>query len=184
MKKNRIFCSKDNLSFYECFQKIRKMKQDTIFHNKSYELNRKKYYIKKIMHQQDMNIYFFNYNTSYNSIQSNPVSYIKSQLFYPELQKLKNRKYISDIYLDLHGLNQNHAQRELSKLIFICHKKQLSCCSIIHGHGKNILKYQIPIWLSKHPDVIAFYQVPKLFGYNTTLSVLMKYVLQKNKYMF
>ncbi|MCW5196995.1 endonuclease SmrB [Buchnera aphidicola] len=176
-QKNILYSPEDVLYFYESILGVVKIKQDTIFHIPCYEKNKIEYNIRKLIYQRDIHIYFFDHNFSYSFVRSYPVSYVQSHLFNAELKKLKDRKYIPEIGIDLHGLSQYHAQIKLSEGIILCHKKNISCFSVTHGHGKNILKFQVPIWLSKHPAVIAFYQVPNFFGHNTTLLVLIRHIM-------
>lgn len=173
MDQNNSTYLKDIVLLNEYFKGTRKMKQDTVFHSSQYKL-KKKYLIKKKIYEEDAHSHFFSNMVSNKLISNNPVSYVSTVLLKSELKKLKNGKYFPDIVLDLHGLNQYQSKKELGKLITICYKKNFFCFSIIHGHGKDILKYQIPIWLSQHPDIIAFHQAPKKFGNNAALLVLIK----------
>ncbi|CAL4318594.1 endonuclease SmrB [Buchnera aphidicola] len=173
MIKNRSICSKKIKSFYEEVRGIKKIKQDTIFHSQKYKLNQK-YFEKRNIYQEDAHSYFFKSNFSQKIIKKNPVSYVRDELCRKELKKLKNKEYFPELFLDFHGVNQNTAKKELGKLFFFCKKEKIFCFAIIHGHGKNILKRNVPIWLSQHPDTIAFYQEPNIFGHNTTLFGLLQ----------
>ncbi|WP_187306111.1 endonuclease SmrB [Buchnera aphidicola] len=174
MKNNKHYNSNDNFYFKEETKDVKKMKQDTVFHAKPYKLH-KKYLNKRNLCNQDAHTQFFNSNIPNKNITENPVSYVREKFLKTELNKLKNKIYVPEIFLDLHGFNQYQAKKELGKLIFICNKEKIFCFAVIHGHGKNILKNYLPIWLSKHPDVLAFYQLPKKCGRNTTLFVLIDY---------
>lgn len=44
----------------------------------------------------------------------------------------------------------------------------------MHGHGKHILKQQIPLWLAQHPNIIAFHQAPKVWGGSSSLLILIE----------
>lgn len=89
-----------------------------------------------------------------------------------ELKKLRRGDYAPEIFLDLHGLTQLQAKREISALIEACRHDQLHVASIMHGHGQNILKQRVPAWLAQHPFVEAFHQAPKEWGGNSALLVL------------
>lgn len=174
MKKIKCSNFKNSSYFSEEMKNVKKMKQDTVFHKKSYKKNNL-YSEKRDLCNQDAHIQFFNAHVPKKVIYKNPVAYVREKILITELKKLKNKVYVPEICVDCHGLNQYQAQQELGKLIFTCFKERIFCFAVIHGHGKNILKNYIPIWLSKHPDVLAFYQLPKTFGKNTTLFVLMDY---------
>ncbi|CAL4318564.1 UPF0115 protein YfcN [Buchnera aphidicola (Pterocallis alni)] len=174
MGKNKYFNYKDIELFYQECKGIKKINQDTVFHNQHTKLN-SKYLKKKNIHIQDYHSNFFTFhNYKTKIITQDPVAYVRNSSEKNELKKLKNKYYIPEISLDVHGLNQLQVKKELGKLIFICHIKKFFCFSVIHGHGKNILKNQIPIWLSQHPDIIAFSQSPNIVGYYTALCVLIE----------
>ncbi|MFB6421886.1 MAG: endonuclease SmrB [Candidatus Malihini olakiniferum] len=79
-----------------------------------------------------------------------------------------------DFFLDLHGLTQLQAKQELDSLLTACRREYICCACVMHGHGKHILKKQIPLWLEHHPDVFAFHQAPREFGGDAALFVLVK----------
>ena len=37
---------------------------------------------------------------------------------------------------------------ELGALIEACRRQHIRCACVMHGHGKNILKQKIPLWLA------------------------------------
>ncbi|WP_343128255.1 endonuclease SmrB [Buchnera aphidicola (Takecallis taiwana)] len=174
MKKTPLDNFKDISYFYKEIKNVKKIKQDTVFHEKSHQKNNQ-YAKKRDLCNQDAHIQFFNAHVPHKVIDKNPVSYVREKFLITELKKLQKKIYVPEICIDCHGLNQYQAQQELGKLIFTCYKERIFCFGVIHGHGKNILKNYIPVWLSKHPDVLAFYQAPIMFGKNTTLFVLMNY---------
>ncbi|CAL4318658.1 endonuclease SmrB [Buchnera aphidicola] len=176
MNKNSDFFSEDISFFYKYLTGVRKIKQDTVFHISKKKSN-KNVSLRKEIEEQESHSYFFNKNSSNHYFLNNPISYVRTVLFKSELNKLKSGGYIPDICIDLHGLNQYEAKKELGKIIYLCCKENFFCFLIIHGHGKNILKYTIPIWLSKHPDILAFHQASKNFGSSAALLVL----IQKNR---
>ncbi|CAL4318841.1 UPF0115 protein YfcN [Buchnera aphidicola (Thelaxes suberi)] len=167
---------KDLFLFREHCIGVRKIVQDTIFHmatpNK-YQ-NKKNSLLKKKI-EESMHTYFLSKSISTKILKKNSICYIRSEINKKELKDLKSGKYPSDIILDLHGLNKQQALLELGKLILICKNEKLFCASIIHGHGKNILKKHIPIWLSQHPDIIAFYQDSSFRNSRAAISVLIDF---------
>jgi DNA-nicking Smr family endonuclease len=93
-----------------------------------------------------------------------------------ELKKLRRGDYSPEIFLDLHGLTQVQAKREIAALIEACRRNQLHVASVMHGHGQNILKQRVPGWLAQHPYVEAFHQAPKAWGGSSALLVLVTLV--------
>ncbi|XBC39321.1 MAG: endonuclease SmrB [Buchnera aphidicola (Nurudea shiraii)] len=171
MSKNNLLNSQDLLLFYEKLAGIKKIKQDTIFHSRRHNI-KQNIALKKNVCEQDAHCHYFSCNESTILINTDPVYYIRSNMYFNELNKLKMGMYIPDIVLDVHGLTQYQAKRKLGELIYICYKEKLFCANVIHGHGKNILKKQIPLWLSKHPNIIAFHAAPKTLGSNAAILIL------------
>lgn len=90
------------------------------------------------------------------------------------LKQLRRGDYPPEIMLDLHGMTQAMAKREIAALLHTCQREQLACCSIMSGHGKGILKENLPHWLIQHPAVRAFHQAPKEYGGAAALLVLIQ----------
>ncbi|WP_343153810.1 endonuclease SmrB [Buchnera aphidicola (Mindarus keteleerifoliae)] len=171
MQNNKTFLFNDFSSFRESFKDISKIKQDTIFHYKNcYE--KSSFFSKRKMFEYDLNSHLLSSNNSNYDIKYDPISYIRNKSDKDELRKIKIGEYIPEITLDLHGLNQLQAKKELGVLISVCLEENIFCASIVHGHGKNILKKQTSFWLSQHPDIIAFRQAPKSLGDAAALIVL------------
>lgn len=105
-----------------------------------------------------------------------PVRYTRLDVSPDETKKLRRGMYAPDIWLDLHGLTQQEAKRELSALLALCHREQLPCACVMHGYGRQILKARVPLWLAQHPHVMAFHQAPKTYGGDAALLVLIETV--------
>ncbi|WP_417658492.1 endonuclease SmrB [Pseudidiomarina sp.] len=90
------------------------------------------------------------------------------------LKQLRRGDFPPELLLDLHGMTQAVAKRELGALLRACVKQQIECCAVMSGHGKGILKENLPHWLVQHPAVRAFHQAPAAYGGNATLLVLLK----------
>ncbi|ATF09023.1 hypothetical protein BTN50_0494 [Candidatus Enterovibrio altilux] len=103
-----------------------------------------------------------------------PTQYARTGVPKYEVNRLKNGVYVPDIFLDLHGMTQVEAKRELSAFIAECIKENIHCACIMHGIGKHILKHKTPLWLAQHPDVLAFYQAALQFGGHGALLVLIE----------
>lgn len=101
-----------------------------------------------------------------------PMRYIHPDVSHFELKKLRRGDYTPELFLDLHGLTQQQAKKELGALIAACKREHVHCACVMHGHGKHILKKQTPLWLAQHPDVQAFHQAPKEFGGDASLLIL------------
>lgn len=93
-----------------------------------------------------------------------PTQYARDGVSKYEVKKLRRGVYVPDIYLDMHGMTQQEAKRELAAMIAACIKEHVSCACVMHGIGKYILKQKTPMWLAQHPDVMAFHQAPLEFG--------------------
>ena len=89
-----------------------------------------------------------------------------------EVKKLRRGVYVPDLYLDMHGMTQREAKRELAAMIAACLKENVSCACVMHGIGTHILKKKVPLWLAQHPDIMAFHQAPLEFGGNGALLIL------------
>ncbi|MDO6705145.1 endonuclease SmrB [Photobacterium sp. 1_MG-2023] len=103
-----------------------------------------------------------------------PMQYARSDVSKYEVKKLRRGVYVPDIYLDMHGMTQQEAKRELAAMIAACIKDGVSCACVMHGIGKHILKQKAPLWLAQHPDVMAFHQAPLEFGGAGALLVLIE----------
>ncbi|QTM69390.1 endonuclease SmrB [Buchnera aphidicola (Hormaphis cornu)] len=174
MSKNQLMCNNEKILFRNSVSGISKIVQDTIFHVCDYKKKFVLDTIKRRQIEQEIHSYFFKSQSSSFVVSKNPESYIKDNIYLDKLKKLRSGKYLPEIFLDLHGLTRKQAKRELGHLIFLCCKEKLSCASVIHGHGKNILKQQIPLWLANHPDIIAFHRAPKIFGSSASILILVQ----------
>lgn len=88
-------------------------------------------------------------------------------------ERLRRGVYVPDVFLDMHGMTQQEAKRELGAMIAYCLKENVHCACVQHGIGKHILKQNVPLWLAQHPDVLAFHQAPLEFGGDGALLVLL-----------
>lgn len=174
MNKNNRYTVNNNILFRQCLNGTRELIQDTIFHSRMHKENNKNLLSKRMIFEQDAHIHYFSNRNQKDFFKDNPASYIRNKNSFNILRNLKNGKYNPDIFLDLHGLTQYQAQKALGELITTCQKEKIFCAHIMHGHGKHILKKQIPFWLSQHPDVVAFHQAPKFFGSDAAIIVIIE----------
>lgn len=90
------------------------------------------------------------------------------------LKQLRRGDFPPELMLDLHGMTQATAKRELAALLHACSRQHVECCAVMSGHGKGILKENLPHWLVQHPAVRAFHQAPAEYGGAASLLVLLK----------
>lgn len=87
-------------------------------------------------------------------------------------KQLRRGDFVADLIVDLHGLNQQQAQRDLATAIEQCFNEHLRCLNVIHGIGQGVLRQRVPGWLIQHPRVEAFHQAPLEWGGQGALLVL------------
>lgn len=103
-----------------------------------------------------------------------PMKYVREGVDSFEVKNLRRGHYRPDLILDLHGLDQHQAKKELAALLFACQKEHAQCICVVHGIGSRILKNKVPHWLVQHPDVMAFHQAPLEWGGNGALLALIE----------
>jgi DNA-nicking Smr family endonuclease len=103
-----------------------------------------------------------------------PMKYVREGVDSFEVKNLRRGYYSPDLILDLHGLDQHQAKKELAALLYACQKEHAQCICIVHGIGSHILKNKVPHWLVQHPDVMAFHQAPLEWGGNGALLALIE----------
>ena len=103
-----------------------------------------------------------------------PMKYVREGVDTFEVKNLRRGYYSPDLILDLHGLDQHQAKKELAALLYACQKEHAQCICIVHGIGSHILKNKVPHWLVQHPDVMAFHQAPLEWGGNGALLALIE----------
>lgn len=162
--------------FKQSIGKAKKIKQDTVVH-KPKVLNKTIINAKKV--QQDNTHSEFYFSDDFQPLlQEDPIRYLREDGDANELKKLRRGYYQPEFFLDLHGLTQLEAKKEIAAIIAACLRERVPCACIMYGHGKNILKKQTPMWLAQHPDILCFHQAPKEFGGSAALLVL--FDLEKN----
>ena len=115
-----------------------------------------------------------------NLNQQGPMKYLREDVDSFEVKNLRRGYYRPDLILDLHGLDQHQAKKELAALLHACQKEHAQCICIVHGIGSYILKNKVPHWLVQHPDVMAFHQAPLEWGGDGALLALIEL---KDKYL-
>ncbi|CAL4319033.1 endonuclease SmrB [Buchnera aphidicola] len=173
MSKSSSIIFEDNFIFNQFINGTKKIVQDTIYHSRISKQGNCNFLRRKI-HEAEAHAHYFSSYSLQTKINDGSGCYVRNDTNKKELYDLKKGKYNPDIFLDLHGLTRYEAKRELGKLIAICREKHFFCAGIIHGHGKHILKQETPLWLSKHPDIIAFYRSSKVFGNGAAIIFLIE----------
>ncbi|MDF7666688.1 endonuclease SmrB [Orbaceae bacterium ESL0727] len=148
----------------------KKLKQDTVVHKPIKHSQR--YVTSQKLTQEKMNTEFYFSDDYQPLLQDDPIRYSREDADPYEVKKLRQGFYEPEFFLDLHGLTQQEAKKEIAALITACLNENAHCACIMYGHGKNILKKQTPMWLAQHPRIICFHQAPKEFGGNAALLVL------------
>ncbi|CAL4318683.1 endonuclease SmrB [Buchnera aphidicola] len=171
MKKKELLDLKDHKIFKNYLNGTKKIFQDKVFHFK--QSCKKNRYLKKYIFSVDSHIFYFSdYQDNKRLFNNSPLYYIRKNSDLSKFKKLKSGYYDPKIFLDLHGFTRLQAKIELGHLMQFCKFKKIDCINIIYGQGKNILKNQVPIWLSKHPNVVAFHKSPKSLGNTGAVLVL------------
>ncbi|MFT5880535.1 MAG: DNA-nicking Smr family endonuclease [Moritella sp.] len=160
--------------FFASVKGIKPLSQDTI-RLKKIRANKPKLQINDVIRQESaQREHFFSDQFEPHIEDEGPTRYVREGISHYELKKLRRGDYEPELLLDLHGVNQEAAKVEISSLITECRKQHIKCCSIMHGHGKHILKRQLPMWLAQHPDIEAFHQAPKTWGGSAALLILIE----------
>ncbi|WP_157981760.1 MULTISPECIES: endonuclease SmrB [Aliidiomarina] len=89
-------------------------------------------------------------------------------------KQLRRGDFAPELVVDLHGLTQIQAQRDLAAAIIQCRRDQAHCLNVIHGVGTGVLRQRVPGWLMQHSEVLAFHQAPLEWGGQGALLVLLK----------
>lgn len=162
----------DSQLFREHLGDVKQLRQDKI-HVEPRTSKEKKHhsYAKK---QQGKNSFFFSDEFVPHFPEGKAISFVKEGEDSFEPKKLRRGEYYPELILDLHGLNQEQAKKEIAGLIDECIKKHFECACVIHGIGSHILKTKTPHWLVQHPNVIAFHQAPLEWGGQGALLLLIR----------
>jgi len=161
----------DTALFKAAVQGVRKLKQDTISpHRPPVKVKAQQ----RQVHKDRAEAHPFSDVYEPHLDEEGPTRYRAPQTSAYELKRLRRGDYVPDLFLDLHGLTQEQAKEELSALLIAAKRQHVQCVSIMHGHGKHILKRRLPMWLAQHPQVLAFHQATSYWGGNAALLVLLQ----------
>lgn len=171
MNKKTTDIDDDFALFKDAVAGVKKLPQDTII-QPTKKNSKQKDVIRLAKEASDTEFYF---SDEFVPLLSNegPMRYARDDVSKYEVKRLRRGVYVPDVYLDMHGMTQQEAKRELGAMIAHCIKEDVHCASVMHGIGKHILKQKVPLWLAQHPDVMAFHQAPLEFGGAGALLVLL-----------
>lgn len=166
---NKFGLSDEDLAlFKQSIGTVKTLLQDTVLHQPQRKTQPKQ---KQAAEVNNTEFYF---SDDYHPVlQQDPLRYLREDGDAYELKKLRRGDYPPELFLDLHGLTQLQAKKEIAALIQACLDEHVFCASIMYGHGKNILKNQTPRWLAQHPNILAFCQAPKMYGGSAALLLLL-----------
>lgn len=157
--------------FREAVQGIKKLPQDTIAQQPNRNTKQKE--TKRISREASDSEFYFSDEFVPLLSEEGPTRYARDDVSTYEVKRLRRGVYVPDVFLDMHGMTQLEAKRELGAMIAYCVKNEVHCACVQHGIGKHILKQKAPLWLAQHPDVMAFHQAPLEFGGDGALLVLL-----------
>ncbi len=169
MKMKDLLTSEERQLFKESIGKVKPITQDKIAPERRIPKTSAKN--KKLMERQSAEFHFSDeFEPELPNI--GPMKYVREDVDSFEAKNLRRGVYAPELILDLHGLDQHNAKREIAALLKACHKEHARCVCIVHGIGGRILKTKTPHWLVQHPDVMAFHQAPLEYGGDGALLVL------------
>ncbi len=112
--------------------------------------------------------------------QEDSISFIAPGLQKNVLKKLRKGIFGLSATLDLHGLNSQQANTELTRFLHFSVEDGYRCVHIIHGKGyrsennQPVLKNEINVCLRQHKDVQAFCSASPQHGGTGAVFVLLK----------
>ncbi|QMV15094.1 endonuclease SmrB [Vibrio spartinae] len=161
----------DSTLFNDAVKGVKKLHQDTIVRQPN--RNAKHNLARRNIRDTNDNEFYFSDEFVPHLDHEGPTRYARSDVSKYEVKRLRQGIYVPDVFLDMHGMTQKEAKRELAAMIAYCIKEGIHCACVQHGIGKHILKQKVPLWLAQHPDVMAFHQAPLVFGGDGALLVLL-----------
>lgn len=157
--------------FQDAVKGVKKLRQDTILQQPG--RNTKQKDKRRLERESKHSEFYFSDEFIPHLSEEGPTRYARSDVSKFEVKRLRRGVYVPDVFLDMHGMTQQEAKRELGAMVAYCVKQNIHCACVQHGIGKHILKQKVPLWLAQHPDVMAFHQAPLEFGGDGALLVLL-----------
>lgn len=168
---NHVDTDDDLALFQDAVKGVKKLAQDTIIQQPN--RNPKQKETRRNDREARDNDFYFSDEFVPLLSEEGPTRYARSDVSKYEVKRLRRGVYVPDVFLDMHGMTQREAKRELGAMIAYCIKQGTHCACVQHGIGKHILKQKVPLWLAQHPDVMAFHQAPLEFGGAGALLILL-----------
>lgn len=171
MKFKDLLSQEEKSQFKEAIGKVKPIVQDKVVHSrkKSAKLVQKE----KLVERQQAEFYFSD-EFEPDLPNQGPMKFVREDVSMYEAKNLRRGIYHPELILDLHGLDQQSAKKEIAALLKACQKEHVNCACIVHGIGNRILKNKVPHWLVQHPDVMAFHQAPLEYGGDGALLLLIE----------
>ena len=172
----------DKKLFSDAVAKVKPFVHDTIHPVKTSSKHNQSRRNQKNNTQQSKALAQFDFSDEFepNLNKQGPMKYRRDGVDSFEVKNLRRGYYRPDLILDLHGLDQQQAKKELAALLYACQKEHAQCICIVHGIGSYVLKNKVPHWLVQHPDVMAFHQAPLEWGGDGAILALIEL---KDKYL-
>ncbi|WP_087020371.1 endonuclease SmrB [Thaumasiovibrio subtropicus] len=166
----------ENAIFRDAMKGVKKIANDTITHDKRKPSDTSRSRKRQSLSIRERENHEFYFSDEFEPLlnEQGPMNYARHDVSKYEVKKLRRGVYVPDMFLDMHGMTQQEAKRELAAMLSACVKESVSCCCVMHGLGKHILKQKAPLWLAQHPAVMAFHQAPLEFGGDGALLVLIE----------
>lgn len=114
------------------------------------------------------------------SVVEPPDEFVRNGLSRQTLRKLKRGTYPIEEELDLHGYQSDEARKLLQVFLNEAAQRNLRCLRVIHGKGMNsrsgeaVLRKLTRIWLTQHPQVLAFCAASPVLGGDGAVLLLLK----------
>lgn len=166
----------DSLLFQQAIGKVKPIHVDTIAHINNNSKKKRITTPQSKKKNKSKSLAEFHFSDEFEPMLNTqgPMKYVRDGVDSFEVKNLRRGHYTPDLILDLHGLDQNQAKKELAALLYACQKEHAQCICIVHGIGSYILKNKVPHWLVQHPDVMAFHQAPLEWGGNGAILALIE----------
>lgn len=102
------------------------MRQDTIIQQP--KKNTKQKEIKRSNREASDSEFYFSDEFVPRLNEEGPTRYARDDVSTYEVKRLRRGVYVPDVFLDMHGMTQQEAKRELGAMIAYCVKKRNSLC--------------------------------------------------------
>lgn len=168
----------DKALFRDAIQVDKRIRTDTVEQTPVKQQQRLSLRNKQQRRERQQQTAEFEFSTAYQThLPDGPVRYTAAGESAYLVKQLRRGDFSPELMLDLHGLTQAQARSEIVALLRAAQRQHIDCCAIMHGHGKGILRENLPHWLVQHPAVRAFHQAPAEWGGDAALLVLVRHEL-------